>query len=128
MHFRPTKLRPCKSVARAWRRNDLMRPVGANFVFVFRFSAMTAFLFPSAKFSNRYALISEPARFLALFLVLTPYSPPVRSTNLHEASSIFVLVRTNSNYSSWQILCRDQSSTETLFPIKNSNNLSFNCI
>ncbi|EGI63970.1 hypothetical protein G5I_07549 [Acromyrmex echinatior] len=32
--FRPTKLRPCKSVARAWRRNDLMRPVGANFALI----------------------------------------------------------------------------------------------
>lgn len=114
--FRPTKLKALQVRRQgvASKRPDEAGRRKFRFCFpILRYDRVSF-----SKFSNRYALISGAARFLALFLVLTPCSPPVRSTNLHEASSNFVLVRTNSNYSSWQIHCRGQSSTETLFPIK----------
>lgn len=70
--FRPTKLGPYESVARAWRRNDLMRLVGANFVFCFPILRRDRVSFPSAEFSNRYVLTSRAARFLALLPALLP--------------------------------------------------------
>lgn len=100
--FRLTKLgAPIRApVARAWRPNDLMRMVGANFFFFFCFLILhRAPLFPCAEFSNRH---THPSLWSGSISRRFPPSRPalsaaLRSANLRQASSDFALVRAASN-------------------------------
>lgn len=89
--FCPTKLQVRRQGVAPKRPDEDV--VGANFFFVFQFSAAAASLFPSAEFSVWHTLLSEILRFLIIF----SHFLSLYLTNLYEALNCFVHARINSN-------------------------------